>query len=629
MTGERLSYRFGPVERRGILGQLRAAQVALVAAGAVAAIVALDREPTAAGAFLGVLLFGLSVAAAFAPVGRRTAEEWTPIALAFSLRRVRGRGAFARAPPPRACSRPSRPVGGGVLLRHPDPAPPAIVRGVRVLEIPYRDRVIGVLSEQRRRRLTAVLACRVLAFSLLDPEAQERRLARWGLILSGAAGGPVRRLQWLERTVPAQGDELARWLHDERDPAVPLRGTAMIESYLELIGASTRAAHEHEVLIAVQIDPRRAADRGRDAGMRTLIEQTERLAEGLEAAEVSVLGALGPGQLTRVLRTAFDPYARAELAALEAADPARQGLSEANAWPLGAREHWEHYRSDGAWHATFWIGEWPRVDVSPMFMDALLGRSSVVRTVAVTFEPIAPERSTREAEAAITRDRADRELRHRFGQAETARQRQAQEAAMRREAELAAGHAEVRLAGFVTVTGTGPRRPAPGLRRGARAGGPSQARAAPDVRPAGRCVRVHAAALPGAAVSWPSPERPAHRCTTRHAQAIYPFVAGGGLGGRGVFIGRDSSGGAFCYDPWVLYGDGTLDDPERDRPRQAGTGQERAGQDAPVADAAVRAPRVRARRQARIRSAVPGGGGQAGLPRAGRLGSAQSARLAP
>jgi type IV secretory pathway VirB4 component len=56
-------------------------------------------------------------------------------------------------------------------------------------------------------------------------------------------------------------------------------------------------------------------------------------------------------------------------------------------------------------------------------------------------------------------------------------------------------------------------------------------------------------------------ERPAHRCTTRHAQAIYPFVAAGGLGGRGVFIGRDSSGGAFCYDPWVLYEDGALDDP--------------------------------------------------------------------
>ena len=62
-------------------------------------------------------------------------------------------------------------------------------------------------------------------------------------------------------------------------------------------------------------------------------------------------------------------------------------------------------------------------------------------------------------------------------------------------------------------------------------------------------------------MSLRSVERPGHRATTRHAQAIYPFMAAGGLGGRGVFIGRDSSGGAFCFDPWVLYGEGALDDP--------------------------------------------------------------------
>jgi type IV secretory pathway VirB4 component len=56
-------------------------------------------------------------------------------------------------------------------------------------------------------------------------------------------------------------------------------------------------------------------------------------------------------------------------------------------------------------------------------------------------------------------------------------------------------------------------------------------------------------------------QRPGHRCTTRHGQAIYPFLASGGLGGRGVFIGRDSGGGAFCYDPWELYAAGLLDDP--------------------------------------------------------------------
>jgi hypothetical protein len=301
--------------------------------------------------------------------------------------------------------------------------------------------------------MVAVLACRVQGFSLLDPDAQERRLGRWGLVLAGTAGTPVRRIQWLERTVPAQGDELARWLATERDPAIPLRGTPIIESYLELIGTGARVSQEHEILVSLEIDSRQIRDRGSGAAMLALIEQSERVAQGLEAAEVKVLGALSQGQLARALRTAFDPYARPELAVLETLDPGRDGLVEAGAWPLASEEGWDHYRTDGAVHATFWIGGWPRVEVAPMFMDALLGRSSIVRTVAVTFEPIAPERSTREVEAAITRDRADRELRRRFGQSDTARQRQVEEATARRESELAAGHGEVRLAGFVTVTG--------------------------------------------------------------------------------------------------------------------------------------------------------------------------------
>jgi hypothetical protein len=450
VSDSRLSYRFGPLERRGLLGPVRAGQAGSLAIGMLIAIVVLDQSPSAAGVLIALLVFGASLALAVAPVGSRTAEEWAPVAGGFALRRITRRTRGRSLTPVRGIR--ARRVRDSAKIELDDPSAdlPRALRGVRIIEVPYRDRLLGALSERSGRRLTAVLACRVVAFSLLDPEAQERRLARWGLVLSGAAGTAVRRIQWLERTAPAQGDELARWLHAERDPAIPLRGTPMIESYLELIGTTARVTQEHEILIAVQVDGQRVRDR---SPVEALVEQTERLAQGLEAAEVAVLGALGPGQLARALRTAFDPYARAELAALDAADPTRDGLAAANAWPLGTDEAWDHYRSDGALHATYWIGGWPRVDVSPMFMDSLLGRSSVVRTVAVTFEPIPPQRSVREIEAAVTRDRADQELRRRFGQSETARQRQAQESTVRREAELAAGHGEVRLSGFVTVSG--------------------------------------------------------------------------------------------------------------------------------------------------------------------------------
>jgi Putative type VII ESX secretion system translocon, EccE len=452
-SGSRLSYRFGPLERRGILGPIRLGQAASTGLGALLAIVVLDRAPTATGVLVATLMFAGAVVLAVAPVGGRTLEQWAPVASSFALHVVLRRTWFRSPAPTRGL--PARRQGPKMRteIQPAEPATPAALKGVRIVDADYRDRSIGVLSERGGRRLTAVLACRVVAFALLDPDAQERRLARWGLVMASAASTSIRRIQWLERTAPAQGDELARWLHAERDPAVPLRGTAMIESYLELIGTTARVTQEHEILIAVQVDGRRIHDRGADAAIRAVIEQTERAAQGLEAAEVTVLGALSSGQLAHALRTAFDPYARAELAALQVADPNRDGVAETNAWPLAAREYWDHYQSDGAVHATYWIGGWPRIDVSPMFMDALLGRSSTVRTVAVTFEPIPPERSTREVEAAITRDRADRDLRHRFGQSETARQRQAHDATARRESELAAGHSEVRLAGFVTVSG--------------------------------------------------------------------------------------------------------------------------------------------------------------------------------
>jgi Putative type VII ESX secretion system translocon, EccE len=474
---DRLTYSFGPLERRGIAGGIAAGQLTMLAGGALLAILVLDHAPSAGGAMLAMVICAVAGVTAFAPLGGRTVHEWLPIAARFTLAKMLGDSRFVTAEPTVGTvagtagdtdAAEAAPAGAGSgrrarrsRRRHrrraggddgPDLGTPPQLRGVKVVEAAYHDRPIGVLAERSGRLATAVLACRVGSFSLLDHEAQERRLARWGLVLSGAGGGPIRRLQWIERTAPAQGDQLARWVHEERDPSIPPRGTAMIESYLELISTSTKVAQEHEVLLAVQIDARRARERRRGPAVQTLLEQTERVAQGLEAAEVTVLGALTPGQLARTLRTAFDPYARAELTALQAAEPGG-GDPASNSWPVGAREAWDHYESDGAMHATYWISAWPRVEVSPMFMDSLLGHSSAVRTVSVTFEPLSIDRSTREIEAAVTRDRADRELRARFGQSETARQRQAADATRLREAELAAGHGEVRLSGFITVSG--------------------------------------------------------------------------------------------------------------------------------------------------------------------------------
>jgi Putative type VII ESX secretion system translocon, EccE len=444
VSEERVTYRFGPLERRGLLGPFRASQVIPVVLAAISAVIVLDTVPSATGAVAALALIGAALMAATVPLGGGTFAEWAPTALRHAARRSGGRARF-RSPLPSSGFRMS-----GADIDEPM-LPPALA-GVTLRDVPYRQRQIGVLADNGGRLLTAALACRVSAFDLLDRDAQERRLAQWGAVLRAAAGTPIRRLQWIERTTPAQGDELAQWLHQGRDPSVPPRGSALVESYLELIGTTALVMHEHEILVAVQVD----GSRIRGDAQAALIDQAQRIARGLEDAQINVLGALTARQLSHVIRTGFDPYIRPELAASSRDREERAGLDKAHAGPLAAQERWDHLQADGACHATYWIGGWPRIEVGPMFMNALLGPSGPMRTVAVCFEPIPAERSTREVEAALTRDRADREVRRRFGQAETARHRLAQHAAENREAELAAGHGEVRFAGYVTVSGRDP-----------------------------------------------------------------------------------------------------------------------------------------------------------------------------
>ena len=64
-----------------------------------------------------------------------------------------------------------------------------------------------------------------------------------------------------------------------------------------------------------------------------------------------------------------------------------------------------------------------------------------------------------------------------------------------------------------------------------------------------------------------------HRLTTAHLQAAYPFVAEGGLGGRGPYIGRDLFGSAFTYDAFELYERGIITSPNMVVAGQLGRGK--------------------------------------------------------
>jgi hypothetical protein len=65
-----------------------------------------------------------------------------------------------------------------------------------------------------------------------------------------------------------------------------------------------------------------------------------------------------------------------------------------------------------------------------------------------------------------------------------------------------------------------------------------------------------------------------HRATSEVLAGAYPFLAEEGLGSAGILVGQDAwSGAAFCYDPWELYRQGALTNPNICLAGQIGRGK--------------------------------------------------------
>ena len=348
------------------------------------------------------------------------------------------------------------------------------------------------------------------------------------------------RVQWVERTVPADGDEIGRYLGEAWDrDAVPLDSLPM-QSYLDLVGAAPAVTQRPR---AVRLPPdRRQAGVASDqahAAARTAptpapapsccassrrspsgsppptSRSSARSARGCSRARSASPSTPGRGRASRASRRPT-PSATGSTRA-----PPGRSRRETRG-PSTAR--------DGAVHATYWIAGWPRIDVGAAFLSPLLLQAQVVRV----------DRGHDRADLAAARDPRGR------GGADDRRSPTRSCAAgwaSSRRRGAAASPRRPRAARRSSPTATPPcaspaTSPSPPetleeleralLRdRARRADG--AARAAPPLRPAGRGVHLHAAALPGAAMRRagaspatgrrPRTSRPPTRSSPRAASA--------------------------------------------------------------------------------------------------------------
>jgi len=425
--------RFGRRSSRGLLLGFSAARVACIVSAAAVFIPSLliaGIVGTAATATLWISL----LAAAFVPWAGRPLIETAPTAAHFLARRAQGQTRYA--------VRPDKPRPAGTL------ALPGDAAALRWLTDSATDAVM--VHDPHGQTLTAVARVSHPAYVLLSPDEQSRRVQGWGRALAGlAASGTCARVQILESAQPDSGRGISDWWTEHRRPDA---GQWAVQQYEELMETKAPAACTHRTLIALSLNLKRAGKSIRDAGARmtgaaaVLAQDMAAFESGLRAAELKLTSWLDPSDLAGVIRGAYDPdgWARLEGTGL--------GQDLATAGPVGLEEHWDHLRHDSGFSAVLWVSQWPRIDVPPHFLHALVFAPGVRKTISITATPLSTAAAMRDIRKAKVEYVTDAAQKSRLGVISDLADSQELADVMTREQALISGHADLRFTGLIAIT---------------------------------------------------------------------------------------------------------------------------------------------------------------------------------
>lgn len=400
-------YSFDPLEKRGVLLGLHTGQIVVAGGGLGTAWITARSLSGSAGIAVAVAVaLGAAVGTVWTKDGH-TAPEWAAICSRWLITRINGPILSTR---PEQGLRARRHRGGNRQVNRLGPRSgrnrTSCSRGLSIHELPPEPGAdsLGVVIDEAARHWAALLPVTGGSFALLDPSDQARRLELWRVTLNSIArpGTSVRRIQWVETSV---------------------------------------AGRAHRVVLVVTVagpgDPGGFAAR---KSVETIRREARLIVGQLRNSDLHCEGPLGASGIANIVEAAH------------AKDPTPSGLASVHGcWPMAEEDQWSVCRVGGTWHATYWIAEWPRIDVGPDFLSPLI-MSGNRRTVSVIMAPVPPERAAREARSARTAEVADERLRSKAGFLPSARRNREADGTARREIELADGHSEYRFSGYVTVT---------------------------------------------------------------------------------------------------------------------------------------------------------------------------------
>ncbi|MFC5253026.1 SCO6880 family protein [Streptomyces nigrescens] len=434
-----VTVKFPHRSRRGILLGLTLPQLTLVS-GALALLLVTVVTTGLLGAIALAPLWAAVAALVMIRRHGRSLIDWAPIVARYANRRRTGQTLWLARPI-------TRPRQDGVLHL------PGTSASLKVVTPGDSATGSAAIHDPHQQTLTAIARVSSRAFALLDPATQNHNVTGWGRALAGIARtGHVATVQVLERTVPDSGDTLARHWTQHGRPDTQVAG----QVYSELVAAAGPAAAPHETYLAISLDLKAAkrlisqAGGGLPGAFTVMQQTTASVAQAARNAGLTVTGWLSAREIAAVIRTAYDPKA---LSALQQwSETGRAEADPAAAGPVVQVEDWDRLATDSARHATYWVENWPRVQVGAGFLHGLMFTAGVRRSLSLVYVPQGIESALRDVQRRKSAIMADASERARRGQVDSEEDSVEYADVKQRERQLIAGHADVALTGLVTVT---------------------------------------------------------------------------------------------------------------------------------------------------------------------------------
>lgn len=412
------TYRFPPSEGRPRLLGLSAPKLVILGAGAIGALACL--------VVLHSLLAGLgcvvaAVAWAWLPLSGRPVHEWVgPTAAHLSAPRT------AIAPPRLHTFGDLR--GSPTSLQRDAPSLPSL-EGLQYGALETVDGELGIARIGHRVSFTLSLSGP--AFSLTDGPAKARAVSSWADVLAACSQGRLRRLQLTERAVPENGERQLAWLDglgaDANGEAVSLYSTH--------VSRLVPSALSHSLHLSAVLEGgiRREGEMAHDY---------EWLSQTLQSCGFSTR-PLCQGDLSNLVSSVLDPMT-----------PQATELGGRGSW----QRSWSQIRFERSCHTCFEAISLPQLAVGPDWLFPLLGEveSDTTRTLSLHLELASAQAGLRRAERAALHVEEEESIRARWGFRSGARHASLAEAALTREAELAAGFPDARFVLLADVAAEDP-----------------------------------------------------------------------------------------------------------------------------------------------------------------------------